>query len=75
MARERFQTEIIRERARQKIEDAKGIAETQKIINVDLTEKYLMLRYIEALGSLPEGSLVIAPTQGGMTFLIDPRNR
>jgi len=75
VAQERFQTEIIQERAKQKIEDAKGIAEAQKIINVDLTDKYLMLRYIEALSSLPEGSLVIAPTQGGMPFLIDPRNR
>jgi hypothetical protein len=34
-----------------------------------------MLRYIEAVGTLPEGSLVIAPTQGGMPLLIDPRNR
>lgn len=75
VAAERFQTEIIQERATQKIEEAKGIAEAQKIINVDLTDRYLMLRYIEALGSLPEGSLVIAPTQGGMPILLDPRNR
>jgi regulator of protease activity HflC (stomatin/prohibitin superfamily) len=75
VAAERFQTDIIQERAQQKIEEAKGIAEAQKIINVDLTDRYLMLRYIEALGTLPEGSLVIAPTQGGMPLLIDPRNR
>jgi regulator of protease activity HflC (stomatin/prohibitin superfamily) len=72
VASERFQTEIIQERAKQKIEEAKGIAEAQKIINVDLTDRYLMLRYIEALQNLPTGSLIIAPTQGGMPLLINP---
>ena len=73
VAAERFQTEIIQERAKQKIEEAKGISEAQKIINVDLTDRYLMLRYIEALQNLPQGSLVIAPTQGGMPLLLNPR--
>jgi regulator of protease activity HflC (stomatin/prohibitin superfamily) len=72
---ERFQTEIIQEKAKQKIEEAKGIAEAQKIINVDLSDRYLMLRYIEALQNLPQGSLVIAPTQGGMPLLLNPGNR
>jgi len=75
VAAERFQTEIIQERAKQKIEEAKGIAEAQKIINVDLTDRYLMLRYIEALQNLPQGSLVVAPTQGGMPLLLNPGNR
>jgi regulator of protease activity HflC (stomatin/prohibitin superfamily) len=75
VAAERFQTEIIQERAKQKVEDAKGIAEAQKIINVDLTDRYLMLRYIEALQNLPQGSLVIAPTQGGLPLLLNPSNR
>jgi regulator of protease activity HflC (stomatin/prohibitin superfamily) len=75
VAAERFQTEIIQERARQKVEEAKGIAEAQKIINVDLTDRYLMLRYIEALQTLPTGSLVIAPTQGGLPLLLNPGNR
>ncbi len=69
---ERFQTEIIQEKAKQKIEEAKGIAEAQKIINVDLTDRYLMLRYIEALQNLPQGTLVIAPTQNGMPLLLNP---
>ena len=68
---ERFQTEIIQERAKQKVEDAKGIAEAQRIINVDLTDRYLMLRYIEALQNLPEGALVVAPTEGGMPVLLN----
>jgi regulator of protease activity HflC (stomatin/prohibitin superfamily) len=68
---ERFQTEIIQERARQKIEEAKGIAEAQRIVNTDLTDRYLVLRYIEALQSLPAGSLVIAPTNAGMPILLN----
>ena len=75
VASERFQTEIIQEKAKQKIEEAKGIAEAQKIINVDLTDRYLMLRYIEALQNLPEGALVIAPTQGGVPLLLNPAGR
>ena len=75
VASEKFQTEIIQEKAKQKIEEAKGIAEAQKIINVDLTDRYLMLRYIEALGNLPAGALVIAPTQGGIPLLLNPGNR
>ena len=75
VASERFQTEIIQERAKQKIEEARGIAEAQKIINVDLTDRYLMLRYIEALQNLPAGALVIAPTQGGVPLLLNPGNR
>lgn len=73
VAAERFQTEIIQERARQKIEEAKGIAQAQTIINRDLTDRYLMLRYIEALEKLPQGSLVIAPTQGGVPVLVNLR--
>lgn len=75
VAAERFQTEIIQEKAKQKIEEARGIAEAQKIINVDLTDRYLMLRYIEALQNLPAGALVIAPTQGGVPLLLNPSNR
>jgi len=75
VAAERFQTEIIQEKAKQKIEEARGIAEAQKIINVDLTDRYLMLRYIEALQNLPQGSLVVAPTQGGMPLLLNPGGR
>jgi regulator of protease activity HflC (stomatin/prohibitin superfamily) len=71
VAAERFQTEIIQERAQQKVAEAKGIAEAQEIINVGLTDRYLMLRYIEALGSLPQGSLVIAPTSNGMPVLVN----
>jgi regulator of protease activity HflC (stomatin/prohibitin superfamily) len=71
VAAERFQTEIIQEKVKQKIEEAKGIAEAQRIINVDLSDRYLVLRYIEALQNLPAGSLVLAPTQNGMPLLLN----
>jgi regulator of protease activity HflC (stomatin/prohibitin superfamily) len=71
VAAERFQTEIIQEKVKQKIEEAKGIAEAQRIINVDLSDRYLVLRYIEALQNLPSGSLVLAPTQNGMPLLLN----
>ena len=72
VAAEKFQTEIIQERARQQVEEARGIAEAQRIINEGLTDRYLTLRYIEALEKLPEGSLVIAPADGGTPVLVNP---
>lgn len=47
-AAERFQTEIIEERARQKIAEAKGVAEAQRIVNAGLTDRYIALRNVEA---------------------------
>ncbi|HEX9710201.1 MAG TPA: prohibitin family protein [Candidatus Thermoplasmatota archaeon] len=69
VAAERFQTEIIQERARQKIEEAKGIAEAQKIISEGLTREYLTFYYIEQLGKLPGGSVIYVPTEGGVPLM------
>jgi prohibitin 1 len=66
---ERFQTEIIQERALQAIEEAKGIAEAQKIISEGLTPAYLTFHYIEQLGTLPAGSVVYVPTEGGVPLM------
>ena len=66
---ERFQTEIIQERALQQIEQAKGIAEAQKIISEGLTPAYLTFHYIEQLGTLPPGSVVYVPTEGGVPLM------
>jgi regulator of protease activity HflC (stomatin/prohibitin superfamily) len=66
---ERFQTEIIQERALQQIEEAKGIAEAQKIISEGLTPAYLTFHYIEQLGTLPAGSVVYVPTEGGVPLM------
>jgi regulator of protease activity HflC (stomatin/prohibitin superfamily) len=69
VAAERFQTEIIRERAFQQIEEAKGIAEAQKIISEGLTPEYLTFFYIEQLGKLPAGSVIYVPTESGIPLM------
>ena len=66
---ERFQTEIIQERALQAVEEAKGIAEAQKIISEGLTPAYLTFHYIEKLAELPPGSVVYVPTEGGVPLM------
>ena len=69
VAAEKFQTEIIQERAQQQIEEAKGIAEAQRIISAGLTPEYLMFFYIEQLSELPGGSVVYVPTEGGIPLM------
>lgn len=69
VAAERFQTEIIQERARQQAEEAKGIAEAQGIISQGLTPEYLTFHYIQKLTELPEGTVVYVPTEGGIPLI------
>lgn len=66
---ERFQTEIIQERALQAVEEARGLAEAQKIISEGLTPEYLTFKYIEQLGTLPAGSVVYVPTESGVPLM------
>jgi regulator of protease activity HflC (stomatin/prohibitin superfamily) len=69
VAAEAFQTEIIQERARQQAEEAKGIAEAQRIISEGLTPEYLTFFYIQQLSEMPEGSVVYVPTEGGIPLI------
>jgi len=69
VAAEEFQTQIIQEQARQQAEEAKGIAEAQRIISEGLTQEYLTFFYIEQLAQMPEGSLVYVPTEGGIPLI------
>jgi regulator of protease activity HflC (stomatin/prohibitin superfamily) len=69
VAAERFQTEIIQERARQEAEEAKGIAEAQQIITEGLTPAYLTFFYIQQLTEMPEGTVVYVPTEGGIPLI------
>jgi regulator of protease activity HflC (stomatin/prohibitin superfamily) len=69
VAAERFQTEIIQERALQAVEEARGIAEAQKIISEGLTPAYLTFHYIEQLATLPAGSVVYVPSEGGVPLM------
>lgn len=66
---EQFQTQIIQERARQALEEAKGIAQAQEIISAGLTPAYLTFHYIEKLTQLPEGSVIYVPTEGGVPLI------
>jgi regulator of protease activity HflC (stomatin/prohibitin superfamily) len=69
VAAERFQTEIIQERARQQGEEAKGIAEAQRIISQGLTPEYLTFFYIQQLSEMPEGTVVYVPTEGAIPLI------
>lgn len=69
VAAEEFQTQIIQEQARQQAEEAKGIAEAQRIISEGLTQEYLTFFYIQQLSQMPEGSLVYVPTEGGIPLI------
>ncbi len=69
VAAEAFQTEIIQERARQAVEEAKGIAEAQKIISEGLTPEYLTFHYIEKLQDMTQGTVVYVPTEGGVPLI------
>ena len=69
VAAEEFQTQIVQERATQAIEEARGIAEAQKIISEGLTREYLTFHYIEKLAELPAGSVVYVPTEGGVPLI------
>jgi regulator of protease activity HflC (stomatin/prohibitin superfamily) len=69
VAAEEFQTQIIQEQARQQAEEAKGIAEAQRIISTGLSQEYLTFFYIQQLSQLPEGSLVYVPTEGGIPLI------
>ena len=69
VAAEEFQTQIIQEQARQQAEEAKGIADAQRIISEGLTQEYLTFFYIQQLAQMPEGSLVYVPTEGGIPLI------
>lgn len=69
VAAEEFQTQIIQERARQQAEEAKGIAEAQRIITEGLSPEYLTFYYIQQLGEMPEGSVIYVPTEGGIPLI------
>jgi regulator of protease activity HflC (stomatin/prohibitin superfamily) len=69
VAAEAFQTDIIRERALQEVETAKGLAEAQLIITAGLTPAYLTYHYIQQLANLPPGSVVYVPTEGGIPLM------
>ncbi len=69
VSEEQFQTQIIQERAKQQAEEAKGIAEAQRIISEGLTPEYLTFFYIQQLSQLGEGNVIYVPTEGGLPLI------
>ena len=69
VAAEEFQTQIIQEQALQQAEEAKGIAEAQRIITQGLSPEYLTFFYIQQLTEMPEGSVIYVPTEAGIPLI------
>ncbi len=64
---QKFQTEIVKEQAEQKRQEAMGIRDAQNIIGQSLTPAYLSYYYMQTLQKVGEsaGNVIIAPTEGG----------
>lgn len=77
---QKFQTDIVKEQAEQKRQEALGIRDAQNIIGQSLTPAYLSYYYMQTLQQVgqQEGNVIIAPTEGG-NLLFDvptgPRTR
>ncbi len=64
---QKYQTEIVREQAEQKRQEALGIRDAQNIIGESLTPAYLSYYYMQTLQQVgqKDGNVIIAPTEGG----------
>ncbi len=64
---QKFQTDIVKEQAEQKRQEALGIRDAQNIIGESLTPEYLSYYYMQTLQQVgdKEGNVIIAPTEGG----------
>lgn len=75
---ERYQTEVVVEKANQRRAEAEGIRDAQNVIAESLDglrgQRYLYWRYLEMLGDVGQGenNVVIAPTEGGVPVFITP---
>lgn len=75
---QKFQTEIVKEQAEQKRQEAQGIRDAQDIIGQTLTPQYLSYYYMQTLQKVgeQEGNVIIAPTEGGnLLFTVPTRGR
>jgi regulator of protease activity HflC (stomatin/prohibitin superfamily) len=65
LERKRFEIDIAKQEAQVRVEEAKGIAEAQRIINVTLTANYLQHQAIQAqakMASSPNHTTVYIPS-------------
>ncbi len=72
-----YQTEIVKEQAEQKRQEALGIRDAQEIIGESLTAAYLSYYYMQTLQAVgeKEGNVIIAPTEGGNLLFDVPTSR
>jgi regulator of protease activity HflC (stomatin/prohibitin superfamily) len=65
---ETFKVQVEAQKAKQRVTEAQGIADAQRIINVTLSPQYLMHEYITSLvqASGNQSTTIIFPTEGGM---------
>jgi len=72
---EQIKIEIETKKAQARVEESKGIAEAQRIINESLTENYLRHEYVEALvkcASQPNTTIIYVPLgRDGLPFVGD----
>lgn len=68
---ERFAVQVVEQQALQRVTEARGVAESQEIINSTLSPQYLMRQYITSLTEAAEspGTIIIFPTEGGLPIL------
>lgn len=71
---QRYQTDIVKEQAEQKRQEALGIRDAQNIIGQSLTPQYLSYFYMQTLQQVgdKEGNVIIAPTEGGNLLFTVP---
>ncbi|MSR06433.1 MAG: hypothetical protein EXR93_05095 [Gemmatimonadetes bacterium] len=68
---EGFKVQVEEQKAKQRVTEAKGIADAQRIINITLTPQYLMHEYITSLvkASESQATTIVFPTDGGLPLL------
>ena len=74
---QKFQTDIVKEQAEQKRQEALGIRDAQNIISRSLTPQYLSYYYMQTLQEVgaKQGNVIIAPTEGGNLLYSIPTGR
>lgn len=68
---EGFKVQVEEQKARQRVTEARGVAEAQRIINQTLSPQLLMREYITSLVKVSESNAatIILPTEGGLPLL------
>lgn len=68
---EAFRVQVEQQKAKQRVTEAQGIADAQRIINQTLTPQLLMREYMTSLVKVSESNAatIVLPTEGGLPLL------